>query len=132
MARDLTIILPDRPGALVSAWSKLRDAGVNIDGACGFPQRGETWLIMHVLVEDGSSARQAIESAGFQVSGERDVNVHELEDRPGALAELFETYLERSKNIDLMYMAASNRVVVGTDDSHEERSGYTTLGEKRT
>lgn len=131
MAKNLTIVLPDRPGALMTAWTRLKEAGVNIDGACGFPQRGATWVILHILVEDGDPARAAVESAGFQVESTREVSIHEIEDRPGALAEVFSSYLEEGRNVDLMYLASNNRVVIGTDDSHEQRSGYSTLGEKR-
>ncbi len=132
MPKDLTIVLPDRPGALVAAWNQLRDAGVNIDGACGFPQRGQTWVLLHILVEEDSGvAEKAIDKAGFQVLNQREVDVHPIEDRPGALAEIFQPYVEGGRNVDLMYLASNNRVVIGTDDTHESKPGYTTLGEKR-
>lgn len=130
MPTDLTIVLPDRPGALKTAWEGLRDAGVNIDGACGFPARGQTWLILHVLVQDGGTARKAIEAAGFQVEDEREVEVRVLENRPGALAEVFESYAEGGRNVDLVYLGADNSVVIGTDEMYEQRPGVT-LGEKR-
>lgn len=128
MATDLTIVLPDRPGALSAAWDRLRDAGVNIDGTCSFPARGQTWAILHVLVEDGGVARKAVEEAGFQVDEERDVAVHHLENRPGALAEVFHSYVEQGRNVDLMYLGADNRLVIGTDEMHRERPGRRTLG----
>ncbi|MFP5298349.1 MAG: hypothetical protein ACLGHL_05125 [Actinomycetota bacterium] len=131
MATDLTIVLPDRPGALMAAWTQLRDAGINIEGACGFPQAGQTWVILHIMVTDGDVARKVVEEAGFQVVAEREVDVHQVDNRPGALAEVFSSYAEEGKNVDLMYMAAEHRVVIGTDDRHEKRPGYTTLGEKR-
>lgn len=131
MARDLAIVLPDRPGAMVAAWDRLSQAGVNIDGACAFPQKGATWATLHILVEDGDVARAAVEAAGFQVVNQREVDVHEIEDRTGALAEIFKGYLDAGRNVDLMYLASNHRVVIGTDDTHERRPGYTTLGEKR-
>lgn len=131
MATDLTIILPDRPGALMSAWNELRDAGINIEGGCGFPQAGATWVILHILVSDDETAAAAVEKAGFQVVARRDVDVHEVDDRPGALAEVFQRYADEGKNVDLMYVASNNRVIISTDDRHQERPGYTTLGEKR-
>jgi hypothetical protein len=129
MPTDLTIVLPDRPGALKTAWDELRDAGVNIDGACGFPARGQTWLILHVLVRDGGAARKAIEAAGFQVGDEREVEVRVLENRPGALAEVFQSYAEGGRNVDLIYLGADNSVVIGTDDMYAQRPGVT-VGEK--
>jgi hypothetical protein len=131
MATNLTIVLPDRPGALVSAWNELKAAGVNVDGACGFPQQGTTWGFLHVLVTDREGARRAIEAAGFQIAEEREVEVHEAEDKPGALTGIFEQIADSGRNVDLMYVATNNRIVIGTDDGHERRSGYSTLGEKR-
>lgn len=130
MATDLTIVVPDRPGALSAAWDRLAEAGVNIDGACSFPGRGQTWVILHILVEDGDVARAAIEDAGFQVDEMREVEVRELRNEPGALAEVFHAYVEEGKNVDLMYLGAENRVVIGTDDSHQSRPGYTTTGRR--
>lgn len=130
MATDLTIVVPDRPGALSAAWDQLADAGVNIDGACSFPGRGQTWVILHILVEDGEAARAAVEGAGFQVEEIRDVSVHDLKNEPGALAEVFHSYVTEGKNVDLMYLGAENRVVIGTDDTHQERPGYTTTGKR--
>lgn len=130
MSTDLAIVVPDRPGALSAAWDKLASAGVNIDGTCSFRGRGQTWVILHILVEDRAAARSAIEAAGFQVEEERDVSVHTLENKPGALAELFHSYLREGKNVDLMYMGADNKLVIGTDDSHADRPGYSTLGER--
>jgi hypothetical protein len=128
MATDLRIVLPDRPGALVTAWERLRDAGVNIDGACGFPARGQTWVILHVLVEDAAPARRAVEEAGFQVDEEREVDVRLIENRPGALAELFQTYVDEGSNVDLMYLGADNHVVIGTDEMYADRPGRSTVG----
>lgn len=130
MARDMTIVLPDRPGALVTAWKKLSEAGVNIEGACGFPHRGQTWVTLHILVADGDAARRAIEQAGFQVVNERSVDVTDIEDRPGALAEIFQKYVDSERNVDLVYLASNHRVVIGTDDTHEDKPGYSTLGKK--
>lgn len=115
----------------MSAWNELRDAGINIEGGCGFPQTGQTWVILHILVSDREAARAAVEKAGFQVAAERTVDIHEVDDRPGALAEVFQSYADEGKNVDLMYVASNNRVIIGTDDGKQARPGYTTLGEKR-
>lgn len=130
MSTDLSIVVPDRPGALSAAWDKLAAAGVNIDGACSFPGRGQTWVILHILVEDREMAREAIEAAGFQVEEEREVAVHHLENQPGAIAEVFHSYDDDGKNVDLIYMGAENKLVVGTDDARPARPGYNTLGER--
>ncbi len=58
MATDLTVILEDRPGTLADVGEALGEAGINIDGMCGFPCEGRGRL--HVLVDDPVNARRAL------------------------------------------------------------------------
>lgn len=57
MATDLTIFLEDRPGTLANMGETLGEAGVNIDGGCGFACEGKG--VIHILVEDASAAQRA-------------------------------------------------------------------------
>ena len=41
MAKDLTVVLEDRPGTLAAMGEALGKAGVNIEGICGFPAGGK-------------------------------------------------------------------------------------------
>lgn len=50
MARDLTVTLEDRPGALADMGDALGRAGVNIDGVAGATGSGSSQI--HILVED--------------------------------------------------------------------------------
>ena len=65
MAKDLTIALEDRAGILAELGEALGGAGINIEGFCGY--RSEGTGIVHLLVEDASAARGALEGAGFEV-----------------------------------------------------------------
>lgn len=114
MPTDLTIILDNRPGTIAAAGEALGGAGVNIEGTCGFPCGGEG--ILHVLVEDADTARQAAEDAGFEVRDVRDVAVVDIDDRPGALGELTRRIADQGVNVDLVYLATATRVVLGGDD----------------
>ncbi|MBW3665813.1 MAG: amino acid-binding protein [Actinobacteria bacterium] len=114
MPTDLTIILDNRPGTIAAAGEALGGAGVNIEGTCGFPCGGEG--ILHVLVEDAGTARQAAEDAGFEVRDERDVVVVDIDDQPGALGELTRRIADQGVNVDLVYLATATRVVLGGDD----------------
>ncbi len=114
MAQDLTVILEDRPGTLAEAAEALGDAGINIDGLCGFPSEGKGAL--HFLVEDAAGARSALEGTSAELTGVRDVLVLEVEDRPGAFGEVARKIADAGVNIDLVYAATETRVVIGTDD----------------
>jgi hypothetical protein len=120
MATDLTVILQDRPGTLANMGEALGNAGVNIDGMCGFPCEGEG--VLHVLVEDAAAARQALEQAGLEVRDERPVLVVEIEDRPGAFGEMARRIADAGVNYDLAYLATNNRMVVGADDLDKARA----------
>jgi hypothetical protein len=114
MAKDLTVILEDRPGTLAALGEALGGADVNIEGVCGM--RIERQGVVHVLVEDAATARSAIEQAGLQVREERDVVVVDVEDRPGALGEAARRIAAAGGNLNLVYLATNTRLVIGADD----------------
>lgn len=114
MPKDLTVVLVNRPGTLADAGEALGNAGINIDGVCGFPSGGEG--IMHVLVEDASGAREALTAAGLEVRGERDVVVASVEDRPGAGGALLRRIADAGANVDLVYLTMDGRLVISGED----------------
>lgn len=114
MAKDLTVVLVDRPGTLADAGEALGRAGINIDGVCGFPSEGEG--ILHLLVEDASGARQALSAAGLEVRDERDVVVTPVEDRPGAGGALLRRIADAGVNVDLIYLTVQGRLVLSGGD----------------
>jgi hypothetical protein len=119
MLRDLTILLEDRPGTMADMGEALGRAGVNIEGLCGFPCEGKG--IGHILVEDASAARRALEEIGIEVRRERQVLVLEIEDRPGALGEVSRRMANAGVNADLVYLATGTRLVLGVDDIDKAR-----------
>jgi hypothetical protein len=120
MAKDLTVILEDRPGTLATLGEALGKAGVNIDGLCGIPSEGKA--VIHVLVEDAAAARRAIEAAGLTVRADRDVLVQNVEDRPGALGQMARRLANAGVNVDVVYLATKTRVVIGTSDLGKARA----------
>lgn len=115
MPRDLTVAIENRPGTLADAAQALGRAGVNIEGACGFPAGGEG--ILHVLVEDASSARRALEDAGLEVRDDRDVVVlNRLADQPGTLGEALRRIADAGVNVDLLYNGQDGSVVLSGGD----------------
>ena len=114
MPKDLTVILGDRPGTVADMGQALGKAGINIDGWCGFPCEGRG--VLHILVEDAAGARRALEEVGFEVSGEREVLVLEVEDRPGGLGNIARKIANAGVNVDLGYLATRTRLVIGADD----------------
>jgi len=120
MAKDLTVILEDRPGTIADMGEALGKAGINIEGGCGFPIEGRG--VIHILVEDAVAARRTLKQAGFVVRGERQVLVLEIEDRPGVAGNITRRIAKAGVNIDLMYLATNNRMVIGVDDIDKARA----------
>jgi len=114
MTKDLTVVLENRPGTIADLGEALGEAGINIDGMCGFPCEGKG--ILHILVDDASGARRALEAIGFKVTSEREVFLLETEDRPGMLGEVSRKIANAGVNVDLLYKATKTKLVIGADD----------------
>ncbi|MGH2787112.1 MAG: ACT domain-containing protein [Actinomycetota bacterium] len=123
MAFDLRIVVPNRPGAAAELLEALAAAGINIEGACGDLRRGERWGYVHVLVDDQVRASEVVERAGFEVTDQYEVELIDIENRPGAMAEIVRSFAARGTNIDVLYVAAADRLVVGTEDKRPQRRG---------
>ena len=120
MAKDLTVILEDRPGTIADLGEALGKAGINIDAVCGMPCEGRG--VIHVIVEDAVEARRVLEGGSFQVTDEREVLILEVENRPGSLGEIARKIANAGVNIDLLYIASNNRLVVGVDNLEGARA----------
>ena len=114
MAVDLVIDIENTPGALASVAAAISDAGVNIAAAtCVGPgERAE----LHILVRHAEAARHSLAISHVAVTREREVVVVDIEDRPGALADLTRKIARAGVNLDLVYVATRNRVVFGAAD----------------
>jgi hypothetical protein len=112
--KDLVVDLESRPHGLAAFAEALAAAGINIEGMCGLYADGTG--IDHVLVEDVEAAKRVLATVGFETGAERDVLVVELEDRPGALAEVARRVAEAGVDVDLIYLATRTRLVLGVDD----------------
>ena len=120
MAKDLTVIIEDRPGTLGDMGEALGKAGINIEGCCGFRSEGKG--IIHILVEDVVAAQRVLQQAGLEVRDERQVLTLEVEDRPGVLGDVTRRIAKAGVNIDLIYLAANTRLVIGADNLDKARA----------
>lgn len=124
MAKDLTIILENKPGSLARIGEALGKAGMNIEGVCAITFGGEG--IVHVLVEDGVKARRALKANQLDVTDEQEVLVLEIEDRPAALGNMARRLANAGVNVKLAYMATSTRLVIGANNLEKARAALAT------
>ena len=114
MTTDLTVGLVNQPGTLLRATDALGRAGVNIEGACGYVCDGQG--VYHVLVEDARRASSALIDAGLEIQAEREVVATPVENRPGSAAAVLRRIADARVNIDLLYVTADSRLVLGGPD----------------
>ena len=114
MPVDVAIELENKPGALARVATAISDAGVNIAAATciGPGERAE----VHILVKHAEAAKHSLAISHLAVSREREVVVVDVEDRPGVLADLARRVAQAGVNLDLVYIATRNRVVLGAAD----------------
>lgn len=120
--KDITVILENKPGSLANLGETLGNTGINMEGMCGMPLNDES--IVHILVEDESTTRWALEQAGFEIKGVREVIVLDISDiagKAGGGGKIARKLGNNRINIDLIYLAENNRIVLGVDDLDKAR-----------
>lgn len=115
-AKQISVTLENRPGTLALAAGALGNAKVNIlafmTGTLG------TEGYAKFVVDSPARAKKALSEAGFSVT-EQSVQLFELPDKPGALADCAGKLAKKNFNITLGYSGAGKggraRVVLGSD-----------------
>ena len=121
--KDIAVILENRPGALADMGEILGKNGINMEGLCGIPLNDEG--LIHILVEDETVTRYVLESAGFKVSAVREVLVMDIGNiagKPGSGGKMARKIGNVGVNIDLIYLAEHNKIVIGVDDIKRARN----------
>jgi hypothetical protein len=124
--KDITVFLENVPGKLADLGEILGKNGINMEGICGFPIKDEG--IIHILVEDEIKTRKILEQAGFQVSAVREVLVltgqpgKNILIEPGSGGKIARKISNAGVNIDLIYFAALNRLIIGVDNIEKAKS----------
>lgn len=111
--QDITIMIPERGGAVPETWEELAAAGINIEAGVSFSR--EHHRVVHVVVDDdvAAQARQVLTDADMLVVDEREVLIVPMEDRPGGLAGVARTAFDADAEVYLLAMATGDRVMLG-------------------
>ncbi len=117
---NISIELPNHPGALAVLGEALGNAGISLEG-------GGVFLAGHIglanfLVHDGLAARNALELAGLKVVSVRDVLVLRLQQGvPGQLGRIARRMAEAGVNIQIQYSDHANQLILVVDDMRKGR-----------
>jgi hypothetical protein len=112
---DVSIRLENKPGEMARMGEALGAAGVSVEGGGGWVVDGKGY--MHFLFEDGITAGKALEEAGIEVLGVREVLVQKLrQDVPGQLGKIARRMADAGVNIQVVYSDHANQLILVVDD----------------
>ena len=118
---DVSIRLENKPGEMARMGEALGAAGVSVEGGGGWVVDGKGY--MHFLFEDGITAGKALEEAGIDVLGMREVLVQKLrQDVPGQLGKIARRMADAGVNIQVVYSDHSNQLILVVDDLEKGRA----------
>jgi len=108
--KDLTIALPNRPGALAEMGEALGRAGVSIEGG------GVFGGVAHFLFEDADAATRALADANIRVVDENEiVSVRLRQAEPGQLGKIARLMADAGVNIEVQYSDHDHRLILVVD-----------------
>jgi hypothetical protein len=99
-AKEFTVTIEDKPGALGNCFVALAERGVNILAFQSYVEEGES--LARLLVDDPAGA-QAVLSGRRVIFEESEVAIVRLANRPGELARAASRLGEEKINIDYSY-----------------------------
>lgn len=99
-AKEYTVAIPDKPGALGKCFLGLAEAGVNILAFQSFVDERES--LVRFLANDMDAAKNALRGMSM-IFEETDVALVKLANRPGALGRAAARLGENQINIDYSY-----------------------------
>lgn len=122
--QDVTIELPNRPGALAQMGEALGLADISIEGGGAWGLSGQNGIgVAHFLFADGEKAGKALTQAGIRVTAVRDVVVQRLhQGQPGQLGKLTRRMADAKVNIEALYSDHANQLILVVDDLVRARS----------
>ena len=114
--QDLIVNLKNEPGSLAALGEALGNAGINVEGVCGMADANGGAGEVHILVQSAQMVMTALEEAGMSGGSDREVEVVSIVDQPGEMGRHLRKIADAGVNVDLVYLATSTRLVLGSAD----------------
>lgn len=103
MLEEIVVAVDEEDGALARIGELLGRAGVNIETLSATTLHGRA--IVHLVVDDGDDAAEALKASGFDVVAARHVLAVTLDDRPGELGRYCRRLTDAGVKISAAYVA---------------------------
>jgi hypothetical protein len=113
-AYDFAIAVPHNKGSLANLAEEMSRENINIEGLCALEHSGS--VIFHLLTTDKAATARAISKVGYKITGETEVIVERVEDRPGMLANVTRRIADAGINLTTAYLATDTRLVLGAEN----------------
>lgn len=118
MLEEIIVVVDDRPGLLAEIGELLGGAGVNIETLSASDYNGSG--VLHLVVDDGEDAAEALTANGFKVADTRAVLTATLDDRPGELGRYCRRLADAGVTISSAYVSkrsgGESEVILAVDD----------------
>ena len=98
--QQLTVTTGDKPGMLAEVASVVAEQKINIEAICAYGQ--EDKAVFYLVTKDNAKAKQALLAKGWQVK-EEEVVMLDLENKPGALANVAAKLKAQNVNLKFCY-----------------------------
>ena len=108
---DISFQLQDHPGTLAALTDILAKANVNLEGGCGITCEGVG--IIHFLVRNPEIVRKVFKEHDISILAEREVLIIDIEDQPGAAAQVLQILAKAEINVDLFYLTTKFKIIIG-------------------
>ncbi|HNS32810.1 MAG TPA: hypothetical protein PKN36_07545 [bacterium] len=121
IGKEVRVSIEDKVGALAEVTDYISGACVNIENICVNVIAGEA--VFYFVTDNNTKVKSALESIGYK-TGERQVVVLSLENRPGALLKVARKLKE--ENIDIKYLygttsgSGQKTTIVFSSDNNEK------------
>ena len=123
MLEEIIVVVDDRPGILAEIGELLGRSQVNIETLCASTHNGQG--VIHLVVDDGDDAAEALTANGFKVEDTRPVLTATLDDRPGELGRYCRRLTDAGVVISAAYVAkrggGETELIFAVDDLNAAR-----------
>lgn len=124
MLEEIVVSIDEEDGALARIGELLGHAGVNIETLSATTLHGRA--IVHLVVDDGDDAAEALKANGFEIAAARKVLAVTLDDRPGELGRYCRRLAEAGVAISSAYVAkrggGESELILAVDDLEAAQS----------
>ena len=118
---QISIFIENKEGRLAEVTAILRDANINIR-AVSLADTTD-FGVLRLIVNDNDKAEKVLKKEGFTV-GRTQVLAVEMQDEPGGLNEILDSFFENEVNLEYMYAFANpkgkNAIMIFRFDDHDK------------